>query len=57
MKEKKWDFDTCLNYMKEKRDIVKPNEGFKKQLIDYYNKNIGNLINEDKEKEKDKDKE
>lgn len=34
--------------MKEKRDIVKPNEGFKRQLVDYYNKNIGNLINEDK---------
>ena len=57
MKEKKWDFETCLNFMKEKRDIVKPNEGFKKQLVDYYNKNIGNLINEDKEKDKDKEKE
>ena len=53
MKEKKWDFDTCLNYMKEKRDIVKPNEGFKRQLVDYYNKNIGNLINEDKQKDKE----
>ena len=40
MKEKKWDLDTCINFIKEKRDIIKPNEGFKKQLIDYYNKNI-----------------
>ena len=46
MKEKKWDYDTCFNFIKERREIIKPNEGFKRQLIDYYNKNIANSNNE-----------
>jgi protein-tyrosine phosphatase len=46
MKDKKWDYETCFNYVKERRNIIKPNEGFKKQLIDYYNKNIATLIKE-----------
>ena len=40
MKEKKWDYDTCFNFIKKRREKIKPNEGFKRQLIDYYNKNI-----------------
>ena len=46
MKDKKWDYETCFNYVKERRDIIKPNEGFKKQLIDYYNTNIATLNKE-----------
>ena len=46
MKDKKWDYETCFNYVKERRNIIKPNEGFKKQLIDYYNKNIAILVKE-----------
>ena len=46
MKDKHWDYETCFNYVKERRNIIKPNEGFKKQLIDYYNKNIAILIKE-----------
>ena len=40
MKEKKWDYETCLNFVKEKRNIVEPNEGFKNQLVEYYQNNI-----------------
>ena len=32
MKEKKWDYDTCLNYTRERRPIVSPNEGFEEQF-------------------------
>ena len=46
MKEKKWDFDTCFNFIKEKRNVIKPNEGFKKQLINYYNEHIAVSNNE-----------
>ena len=47
MKDKKWDYETCFNYVKERRNIIKPNEGFKKQLIDYYNANIA-IVNKEK---------
>ena len=40
MKEKKWDYDTCLNYTRERRPIVSPNEGFEEQLRNYYDKYI-----------------
>ena len=40
MKDKNWDYETSFNFIKERRNIIKPNEGFKKQLIDYYNNNI-----------------
>ena len=46
MKDKKWDYETCFNYVKERRNIIKPNEGFKKQLIDYYNANIA-IVNKE----------
>ena len=40
MKEKKWDYDTCLNYTRERRPVVWPNEGFEEQLRNYYEKYI-----------------
>ena len=46
MKDKKWDYETSFNYVKERRNIIKPNEGFKKQLIDYYNANIA-IVNKE----------
>ena len=47
MKDKKWDYETCFNYVKERRNIIKPNEGFKRQLIEYYNENIAPLSKEE----------
>jgi len=40
MKEKEWDYDTCYKYIKERRSIVHPNNGFKSQLKEYYNNYI-----------------
>ena len=40
MKEKGWDYDTCYNYMKERRPIVNPNSNFVEQLREYYDKYI-----------------
>ena len=40
MKEKGWDYDTCYNYMKERRPIVNPNSNFVGQLREYYDKYI-----------------
>ena len=40
MKEKGWDYDTCYNYMKERRPIVDPNSNFVGQLREYYDKYI-----------------
>ena len=40
MKERKWDFDTCYNFVKEKRPIIDPIYGFEKQLREYYDKYI-----------------
>ena len=42
MKEKKWDYDTCFQYMRARRPLVSPNEHFQKQLRDYYDKYIKN---------------
>ena len=42
MKEKRWDYDTCMNFVKEKRPIVSPNAGFVTQLKEYYDKYIKN---------------
>ena len=42
MKEKRWDYDTCMNFVKEKRPIVSPNAGFVTQLKEYYDKFIKN---------------
>ena len=42
MKEKRWDYDTCINFVKEKRPIVSPNAGFVTQLKEYYDKFIKN---------------
>ena len=40
MKEKKWDFDTCINYIRERRPIAEPIYGFEMQLREFYEKNI-----------------
>ena len=50
MKDKKWDYETCFNYVKERRNIIKPNEGFKRQLIEYYNNNIAPFNKEEDNK-------
>ena len=40
MKEKGWDYDTCYQFMKERRPVVDPNYGFVEQLREYYDKKI-----------------
>ena len=40
MKEEKWDYETCYNYVKKRRSCIEPNYGFEKQLKDYYYKYI-----------------
>ena len=40
MKEKGWDYDTCIKFIKEKRPVISPNIGFVEQLKDYYVKYI-----------------
>lgn len=35
MKQHHWSLDTALAYVRERRSIVKPNEGFLKQLQTY----------------------
>ena len=42
MNERKWDYDTCFQYMRAKRPIVSPNEYFEMQLREYYDKYIKN---------------
>ena len=42
MKEKGWDYDTCINKILEKRPFVNPNAGFVQQLKEYYDKYINN---------------
>ena len=42
MKEEKWDYDTCYEFVKKRRPCVEPNYGFEQQLRDYYNKYINN---------------
>ena len=44
MKEREWDYDTCIKYIKVRRPIVNPNSGFVQQLRDYYDKYIKNKI-------------
>ncbi|XP_074530593.1 protein phosphatase Slingshot homolog 3 [Halichoeres trimaculatus] len=35
MKQERWPLDVALNYVKDRRSIIKPNEGFMKQLQTY----------------------
>ena len=39
MKELKWNYDMCINFMIGKRPVVSPNTGFVQQLRNYYNYN------------------
>ena len=43
MKEKKWDYDTCFQYMRERRPLATPNEHFENQLREYYDKYIKDI--------------
>ena len=40
MKEKGWDYDTCYQYIIERRPTIAPNEGYIYQLKQYYDKYI-----------------
>ena len=40
MKEKGWDYDTCITFIKERRPSISPNIGFVEQLKEYYDKYI-----------------
>ena len=40
MKEKGWDYETCIKFIEEKRPLAGPNIGFVNQLKEYYNKYI-----------------
>ena len=55
MNEKKIDFNSAKNFVKNIRNIVDPNEGFENELNNYYNEYIApyknDLNNENKEKE------
>ena len=42
MKEEKWDYETCYEYVQKKRPCISPNYGFERQLKDYYYKYIKN---------------
>ena len=42
MKEKGWNYDQCFKYVKERRSVISPNDGFEKQLRDYYEKHFKN---------------
>ena len=44
MKEKKWDYDTCFEFIRERRPVVLPIEGFENQLREYYENNIKNKL-------------
>ncbi|CAJ1058523.1 protein phosphatase Slingshot homolog 3 isoform X1 [Xyrichtys novacula] len=35
MKQERWPLDVALNYVKDRRSVIKPNEGFMKQLQTY----------------------
>jgi protein-tyrosine phosphatase len=56
MNELKMDFNSARDYVKNKRDIVDPNEGFKNELNKYYEQYILPLKKES-EKEKEAEKE
>ena len=40
MKERGWDYDRAIDYIRERRPIVQPNPGFEEQLRNYYDKYI-----------------
>ena len=40
MKEYKWDFKTCMNYTRERRPVVSEDSPYRKQLIEFYERNI-----------------
>ena len=40
MKEKGWDYDTCIKFIKERRPSISPNIGYVDQLREYYDKYI-----------------
>ena len=40
MKEKKWDYDKCFEYVQKIRPVVNPNSDFVRQLKEYYDKHI-----------------
>ena len=45
MKEKKWDYDACITYIKERKSDIRPYYIFVEQLKDYYDKYIRNSFN------------
>ena len=40
MKENGWDYETCIDFIRQKRPIADPNYGFERQLKEYYYFNI-----------------
>ena len=42
MKEKKWNYEESLNYVKKIRDFAQPNKGFENELKNYYKNNLNN---------------
>ena len=40
MKEKGWDYDTCIKFIQERRPNANPNSGYVSQLKDYFDKYI-----------------
>ena len=42
MKEEKWDYEKCYDFVKKKRSCIDPNYGFQEQLKNYYNNYIKN---------------
>ena len=40
MKENGWDYETCIDFIRQKRPIADPNYGFESQLKEYYYRNI-----------------
>ena len=40
MKENGWDYNTCIEFIRNKRPIADPNYGFESQLKEYYYSNI-----------------
>ena len=45
MKEKKWNYEESLNYVKKIRDFAQPNKGFENELKNYYKNNLNNNNN------------
>ena len=40
MRENGWDYNTCIDFIRNKRPIADPNYGFESQLKEYYYNNI-----------------